>query len=200
MTSSDDSADAANDEMIILDDPLSRSARKVFGLLDTPAYLRRAQRLESTLERLLTQCERRREELLASVRLRLRQWNRRVAEEPAAMTKRSLECRDQLASVNASLFAPGDRTTSHGPAAPAEVAWRDLLASLARFNRRWASHVERIDTREANKQIDDYNRHYLFEKECALRSASLAARGYRPIEPVTTEWILTRLPLLPSLE
>jgi hypothetical protein len=44
---------------------------------------------------------------------------------------------------------------------------------------------------------DGYNRYYLLEKECALRSARVAREGFVRLAPLTLDDIRKMLPLLP---
>lgn len=74
---------------------------------------------------------------------------------------------------------------------------RDLVASVDRFNRRWADYVDGIDLAPINRQVDHYNRYYLLEKECSLGSARLAARHFAPRGQVTLNDLRAELPLLP---
>ena len=69
--------------------------------------------------------------------------------------------------------------------------------SLQRFNRRWVEYARALDLRPINALRADYNRYYLLEKECAVRSPMIARQGYQPLEPLTVEAILAVLPPLP---
>jgi hypothetical protein len=73
----------------------------------------------------------------------------------------------------------------------------ELRESIARFNRRWESHLPTVDLTYVNELRDNYNNYYLLEKECALRSARLARQGFVPLEPLTTQDLFVALPLLP---
>ena len=76
--------------------------------------------------------------------------------------------------------------------------WRgNLVASLNRFNRRWAEFLGRLDLEPLNRSVDHYNRYYLLEKECCLGSARLAARHFIPQARVTRESLLEAHPILP---
>src|SRR5437879_553052 len=72
-----------------------------------------------------------------------------------------------------------------------------LRESIERFNRRWQSYVPTVDLGPVNELRDGYNRYYLLEKECALRSPRLARQGFRRLEPLTTTDLFAVLPLLP---
>ena len=57
--------------------------------------------------------------------------------------------------------------------------------------------LEETDLTEVNALREGYNRYYLLEKECAVRSARLARQGFRRLEPVTLEELAALLPPLP---
>jgi len=132
--------------------------------------------------------------MLEMVRLRLRQW-------AAAAPGPEADSRFFLASI-APLWPLADaeaprwgtrRASSWGLRAIA----RDLITSVERFNRRWLDHLEGLDLGPINRQVDDYNRYYLLEKECSLGSARLAARNFVPKVRVTLDDLRAELPLLP---
>jgi hypothetical protein len=49
---------------------------------------------------------------------------------------------------------------------------------------------------QVNDLRDGYNRYYVLEKECAVRSFRLARQGFCPLEPLTVEDITALFPLL----
>ena len=168
--------------------------KELLGLFDVPAFARRGQELELSQARLRVRAGRVRSELLDMVRLRLRQWAS-AADGPA---------------TDAHLFA--DSIAGLWPLAGAEPPkWagrsaplrrlraiaRDLIASVERFNRRWLDHLGHLDLGPINRQVEDYNRYYLIEKECSLGSARLAARLFVPKAKVTLDDLLADLPPLP---
>jgi hypothetical protein len=75
-------------------------------------------------------------------------------------------------------------------------ALADLARSFARFNRRWLAYLGELDLQPINQLRDGYNRFYVLEKECALRSARLAREGFVPLAPVRVEDLLERFPVL----
>ena len=77
------------------------------------------------------------------------------------------------------------------------MAARDLIAAVARFNRRWAEFVESINLGPANAVIEHYNRYYVIEKECVMGSGRLAARFFTPIPSLSPDRLLKDHPLLP---
>jgi hypothetical protein len=76
-------------------------------------------------------------------------------------------------------------------------ALRELVASLERFNRRWREFLPTVDLGRVNELREGYNRYYLLEKECALRSPALARQGFRPLPPLTLADLEALLPPLP---
>jgi hypothetical protein len=168
--------------------------KELLGLFDVPAFARRGQELEYSLVRIRTRSRRVRGEMLDMVRLRLRQWAL-AADSPRT---------DALvfASSIAELWPLAEADPPKW-AARASSLWRlrgiarDLIASVERFNRRWLDHLEGLDLGPINRQVDDYNRYYLLEKECSLGSARLAARHFVPKTHVSFDELQLDLPPLP---
>src|SRR5262249_52145943 len=77
---------------------------------------------------------------------------------------------------------------------------KDLIASIVRFNARWARHVNGINLEPVNEMIRQYNRFYVLEKECVMSSARLAARFFRPEPELSPELLLQAHPTLPEPE
>ena len=91
--------------------------------------------------------------------------------------------------------------TREGPTASARAlrqAFNELRESIRRFNRRWREFLGELDLRRINVLRDGYNRYYVLEKECALRSPRLARQGFRPLEPVAPQDLEALLPPLPE--
>jgi hypothetical protein len=168
--------------------------KELLGLFDVPAFARRGQDLEYSLARLRLRSRRVRDGMLDMVRLRLRQWAS-AADGPGT---------DMLvfASSIAELWPlaeadPPKWATRSGSLWRLRGIARDLIASAERFNRRWLDHLEGLDLGPINRQVDDYNRYYLLEKECSLGSAKLAARHFVPKIHVTLDELRLELPPLP---
>jgi len=174
-------------------------ARYLLGRYDVPAYVRRARRVEDALEDALRRCQCQRDEWLEMVRLRLGmlrailgKWeNLRplLADDAQVEMLRALE-----AELRPELRAPVATTRS-------KRVWRaalaDLVESLEHFNCRWREYLQQFDLTPLNKQRQDYNRYYLVEKECAVRSARLARHGYRPLQTMTNAELEAAIPPLP---
>lgn len=168
--------------------------KELLGLFDVPAFARRGQDLEYALARLRLRSRHRRQEMLDMVRLRLRQWAAAAPGPDAgpAYFAGSIARLWPLAGADQPRWATRP-ATRWGLRAIA----RDLLASVERFNRRWAEYLDRIDLAPINQQVDHYNRYYLLEKECSLGSARLAARHFVPKDRVTLDDLRAEFPPLP---
>jgi hypothetical protein len=176
-----------------------RELQELMSFFDAPAYVRRARRVEATLAELLDRCRRQRHEWLQIVRIHLGRlaalagaWETLrpyVADDAQLQVLRDLH--DEL---QPRLRAPVEPTTS-GHALRA--ALRELVESLQRFNGRWEPYLAEVDLGPVNAVRDGYNRYYLLEKECALRFAPGARRGFRPLEPFTRDELVALLPPLP---
>lgn len=165
--------------------------------LEIPAFVRRGQYVESMLQGLDDRCRRNRLRMLDMVHMRLRQWAK-LAISPE-------DWRDVFRSSIADLWP---LTDAEPPAWAAirssprrrKAAARDLIASVERFNGRWVEFVDRLDLSLTNEAVEDYNRFYLIEKECALGSTRLAAMNFRPVARATAEKLLADFPPLPVPE
>lgn len=186
---SDDAGDEPMPTEIV--DPETRQLLGMFGL---PAFARRGQELESALSRLHARCRQQRAERLEMVHLRLRQWAAAV-EGPEAwrgVFRAPLDPLWELADAPLPVWGRAvlSRRRRRGVA-------RDLIASVERFNRRWDDYLAAIQFDAINTLVDHYNRYYLLEKECVLRSTRLAARLYTPRTSLSVAILLERYPLLP---
>src|SRR5208337_91747 len=149
--------------------------KELMGLFDVPAFARRGQDLEYSLKWIHARCLQEREESLEMVRLRLRQWSR-VATGPGVWAGRVAPARQK-------------RTVA-----------RDLVTSVQRFNVRWRQFLESLNLGPTNQVIDQYNKYYVFEKECVMGSARLASRHFTPVPQLSPEVLLRDYPMLPVPE
>ena len=176
---------------------LSQELQARFG---GPAFVRRARQVQEAFDALLEHCRRERAERLEMVRTRLAMllalaggWDAlgpylADAEQVEVLRRLHAEMEPRLRGVL--------ETTSSPRALHAALA--ELLESVARFNRRWRAFLAGVDLRRVNELRDGYNRYYLLEKECALRSPRLARQGYRPLDPVTAGELEALFPPLPA--
>jgi hypothetical protein len=172
---------------------------ELLALYDGPAYLRRARRVQAAHEQLLEQCRGQRDEWLALVRVRLGTlrglagtWE---ALAPHLADEGQVRLLDELwEALDPHLRLPVEPTTS---ARVLREAVRELGESVERFNRRWLEFVRGLDLSAVNAERANYNRYYLLEKECAVRSPFVARAGYTPLDPLTHDDIQAALPPLP---
>ena len=160
-----------------------RLADLVLGRFDAPAHVKRARRVEDAYADLVEACRRERDELVGPVRLRWRAWS------AAGGTG--------LPELAAALGPPTDAVPI--PARLLGRARQALAESVRRFNRRWAAHLAAIDLDALNGLRDGYNRYYLLEKECAVRSVVVARQGFRRLPPLTREELAALFPPLPEV-
>jgi hypothetical protein len=166
---------------------------------DVPAYVRRARRVQEAFEELLARCRRQRDEWLRMVRVRLAllkalagDWSRLT---PWLADEGETEA---LGRLDAEL-APRLRYAV-APVESGRVLRRavdELCDSIERFNHRWANYLPTIELEELNALRDGYNRYFILEKECAVRSSRVARQGFRPLAPLTLEELTALLPPLP---
>jgi hypothetical protein len=171
--------------------------RELLGLYDAPAFARRGVDLEYALARLDARCRRERAAMLEMVGLRLRQWAALASGAETALQAFARPIDDLWPRVDVPPPTWADRPA---PVRKLRAVARDLAASVERFNRRWERFILGLDFEPVNRLIDRYNRYYVLEKECTLRSARLAARHFEPKPRVSHEAILGRYPTLPVPE
>jgi len=175
--------------------------REMESRFGPPAYVRRARQVQDALDALLEQCRRRRAERLEMVRLRLGLAHALGGGWDAL--RPFLADGDQLAVLRRLHLDLAPRLRA--PVEPTSSAWalrgalQELNESILRFNRLWREFLAGLDLGPVNALRDGYNRYYVLEKECALRSARLARQGFRPLTPLTAADLEDFLPTLPTL-
>lgn len=187
------------EEVILGRDGAEEAVKRFLSQYDAPAYIRRARGVEAALEQLLGQCRKHRAEWLQIVRLRIAllhalagDWNNLL---PFVADERQLDIlRYHLAALASSLRAPVEATTS---ARVLRRALHELDESLQRFNQRWQDFLTSVDLNALNELREGYNRYYVLEKECAVRSARVARQGFAPLPPLTLDDLASHFPLLP---
>jgi hypothetical protein len=176
-----------------------RLLKQLMGYFDVPAYVRRARRVDEALEELLVFCRAKRSEWLAIVRIRLGillalagDWS---ALRPFVVDDRQSEILAEMHGEFRPLLRAQVKTTN----SPRLLrrALGELCLSLEKFNRRWQEFLGEIDLSAVNDARDGYNRYYVLEKECAVRSEAAARHGFRRLEPMTVEHLAAMLPELP---
>jgi hypothetical protein len=186
--------DEGEESPVAMNSDIEADVKELLGLFDVPAFARRGQELEQSLLRLHARCRSARGSLLDMVRLRLRQWGSAVT-GPAAwelVFVQSIEPLWGLAQAEPPRYSQSPATRSRQRAIAG-----DLISSVLRFNRRWMHFLERLNLDPTNQMIDEYNRYYVLEKECALGSSRLAARHFSPVPKLTSQALLDDHPYLP---
>ncbi len=166
---------------------------------DLPAYARRGRQVQGALDDLVERCRMQRVKWLEMPRLRLGQLVALAGDLdrllPLLADARQLdvvrELHTELQPQLRMVVAP---TISERQL---RATLRDLCDSLERFNRRWLDHLAKVDLTLVNELREDYNRYYLLEKECALRSPVLARVGFRRLESLTLDELTALVPVLP---
>lgn len=179
--------------------PDRREINELLGLFDAPAYIRRARGLEEATRGLFDKYAALRHQWLDMVKMHLAML-RDLAGDWAAV--RPLVADDAQVDVlrrltdelQPRLIDPLPPTSSRRKL---RRALRDLIASLERFNRRWREQLAKIDVSAVNALREGYNKHYVLEKACALRSDVLARHGFAPLPPLRLEDVEAALSLLP---
>lgn len=163
-----------------------------------PAYMRRANRVETAFTDFIDRLRARRDELLGGVRLHLR-FLMDVAGSLDAV--RPFVSDEQFAALSALVAQSGlkERSPTGASIRRLRRPLRELATSVVRFNRRWLRCAAEADLSAVNAERDGYNRWYLLEKECAV-GVIRARHGFQPLGPVTTADVLRELPPLPESE
>lgn len=161
-----------------------------------PAYVRRAKHVEEAFDGLLARCQDRRAFAAAGVADKLNLL-RSCPALPLRLGGLLAGAADLTAFRQLDALFPTAPAAVPLPERKLARALHDLAAAVDRFNAAWASFLNGLDLKPVNELRADYNKYYLLEKECAVRSPRLARQGYRPLPPLTVEELFARFPLLP---
>ena len=163
-----------------------------------PAYLVRAQRVESVWQNLLSECRAEQYSLLEMPRTRLAQVAHLVDHRWPALAS---HVGNEMAGYLAELFEAW-QPQLRAPLPPTQSshkirrALKDLKLSFTRFNGRWAKFIAEVDLSEVNYQRAQYNDYYLVEKSAALGSDRLAEMGFERLRLFTHDDVLAEIPPL----
>ena len=176
-----------------------RFFNQVASYYGAPAYIRRANRVEAAFKEILDRCQKQRAEWLVMARIRLGTLRMLAADwfalRPLLRDEQQIDVLRQLdVALEPKPRLLEDATRSRGKL---RRALRELIVNLEQFNRRWQEFLAGVDLTAVNKLRADYNRYYVLEKECAVRSARLARQGFVPLAPLTRAELEAALPLLP---
>ena len=180
-------------------DEAIEAARQFQAQYDAPAYVRRARGVEQALEQLLGQCRQQREQWLPMVRVRLGRLRALAGDWSAlhvllADAEQVCALEEMHAGLSPRLRQQIEPTSSRRAL---RLALRELCDSIERFNQRWDAFLHTVELAPLNHLREEYNRYYVLEKECAVRSPRLAQLGFLPLAPLTVEELRALLPLLP---
>jgi hypothetical protein len=172
--------------------------QRLLGTSDVPAFIKRARRVQEAWESLLSDCRRHHDEYLGTTRTRLDSLGRFARNwEDLASYIRDVEEVSWLRSLCQALALEPQWACERTPAAGTlRRELRELKATIRHFNRRWSLFLETIDLRPVNEARAGYNRYYVLEKECAVRSLLVARQGFSPIPPLVKEELEGMFPYL----
>ena len=174
--------------------------QRLIGMFDQPAYMRRALRVEDALRGLEQHIHRQREQHLEWVRRPLRTWLTLVQRDPTIVDRLEEKCRTSLETLLSSVLKEGRPVEGLLWLPKPRKVLGEIHREVDRFNGRWQQLLAIVDLSPINQRIDEYNEHYLLEKECAFRSPCAAARGFQPLEHVGPDWLQSLFPTLPNIE
>jgi hypothetical protein len=167
--------------------------RRVAAHYDAPAFARRARRVHEAFDELVERCRLQREEWLRPLRVQFK----RAAALLHPTTSETVVAAVRRLSREIEIALPEGPVQTRPRRLRHELIVLD--ACIDRFNRRWSDFLERLDLSLLNRLREDYNRYYVLEKECALRSARLARLGFVPLQYLTCRELEAMFPNLPKL-
>jgi hypothetical protein len=180
-------------------DEYDRFFDQVLSQYDVPAFVRRGRRVQEAYQDLLHRCRNQRAIWLAMPSLRLGQLAALATSFEELIPL--LSDADQVRVLR--LLEEELQPRLRVPVAPAtslrqlRTALHELCDSIDRFNCRWRDYLARLDLTSVNAVRAAYNRYYLLEKECSMRSPVLARIGFRQLAPLTLVEMQAELPPLP---
>jgi hypothetical protein len=176
----------------------AKEAVQLLGMAGEPAFVRRGRLVHQAMEQVLGRCRQQRREWLDMVRLRVGQLRCLAGQWDALRPFLAQDEIDALARLHDELHPelrlPIQATSSRWLL---RSALQELRESVERFNQRWEPYLRGVDLHSVNQARDEYNRYYVFEKECVVRSHHVALGGFHRLEPATTQDLFAALPLLP---
>jgi hypothetical protein len=170
----------------------------VMAHYDTPAFVRRALSVHHALEKLHARCRLQRDKWFIDGRLVLEDLASQLSAWDALLPFLVLpEQGDLFPHFQEQLRAQPRFRSANTSSWRVHWALAGLIDWIQRFNQRWRHFLTSQDLAPLNHLRDGYNRYYVLEKECALRSARLARQGFEPMAPYTLQDLQTQFPLLP---
>jgi hypothetical protein len=155
--------------------------------------------VQEAFDSLIALCRRRRDEWLKVVRIDLGTLHGRAGDWSRLMPWLDSEAEIAVLERLRVDLKPRLRLPVTPTSAPSRLrrALATLIEDIEYFNRRWQGFLAGLDLGTVNELRDGYNRYYLLEKECAVRSPRLARQGFQRLEPLTIADVAALVPLLP---
>lgn len=179
-------------------DIIPQNSDELMYAFDVPAYVRRARGVEDAWNVLLDNCRHARGRLLEMPRMRLAKLF--VLGQLAVQDLPDIIADEDLRWLRAlhQDWQPQLRAMIKPARSESELerAKTELQLSFRRFNMRWSKHLHELELAPINRLRDNYNRYYLLEKECAVRSARVAQAGFVPLKCVSVADLFEEFPLL----
>jgi hypothetical protein len=188
------------DDLLLLGPLHERPVAQLLAAYGAPAFVRRASRVQQAFDVLVLHCQRQRDEWLPMVRVRLAALHAMAGDWARLLPWLVDEQQLALLQEMHVQLSPGLRARTRPTTSRREMyrALLELRDSIERFNCRWSAFLGAVDLSELNRLREGYNRYYLLEKECVVRSPRLARSGYNPLAPVTVEQLTALFPTLPE--
>jgi hypothetical protein len=180
-------------------EPEGHEFQQILASFDAPAFIRRARGVQDALGHLLAKCLAQRDDWLKMTRLLVGRLHALTAGDWSVL--RPLLADDEQVCALESLHTnlASKLRVAPPPTTSARVLRRtlgELVKGLEQFNARWQPYLEKVDCGTINELRERYNRYYVLEKACALRSDRLARIGFEPMVPLTVGELAEHLPLL----
>lgn len=190
-----------DEELPLVGEGRDKQFQQVLAHGGGPAFVARGKQCQEAWHQVLRSCRHKRAELLAMVGLRLGQLYALAGDWAALqpwMTEDHLAFLQQLHDeLQPKLRMPVERSTSRKLLRRALL---ELKESMQRFNDRWREFLDQMDLAHVNELRDKYNKYYVLEKECIVRSPILARRGFQPLKAVTLADVEAEFPPLEVVE
>ena len=176
-----------------------RLFQQVLAHFDAPAYVRRARRVQQAFDDLLAHCRRQRDDWttmlvirLGTLRMLAGTWDNLA---PHLASDEQVDALERLWEVLKPELQVRFEPTNNEKRLRRELV--QLVSEVEALNRRWTAFLPTVDLSQVNRLRADYNRYYVLEKECAVRSAVVVRHGFRPLSPLTPADLAEALPELP---
>lgn len=172
--------------------------RQIMAQFDAPAFVRRARRVEAVWEGLIDRCRLQRDEWLKLPKVRLAVLVARAGgwtgvgrwiADPADVRELQQLFEDWQPRLRVRIMPSASERRLRNDL-------RELCTAFSRFNERWRRFLSEVSLAAVNHERAAYNRFYVLEQECSLRSAAVARQGFRPLPPARTDDLLALFPLL----